>query len=614
MKHLKEKRKEIKKTKRKDANFIFIIFLYLFTFNLHSLYSQPLNIVDLVAISGIVELNEGEIKLIWTYPSSENLPAGSKYYIHYSTFLSVNWSTATAQVVISTGPVGGNTQQVFVISGLDNFIKFYSLSKDTTFYFVIWISSGSDEILSDVSNVATGWITLRPPSAPYFYWEMCLPGVYEGSVNLVWSGGGDDGDEGLLSGAWRIQFSTIQTFSNWEPNNAVKISTTSIPAWLVKSVLLTGLTPSVTYYFRIWAEDDLGSFSNISDGATTWAQVDISPPRQITSIRVTCGFKHINLTWTLPYEDSYPDGFIYNSSSYTGYYEIRWRNDQRILNETLWSSATSFAVIGPVIITPLSSTTTVVTGLVNFTTYYFAIKIADERKNWSVVSTSSPFCRPVNSPPRAIYPQRHFVYDPIRNSTATVISSTTIVIDWTAAGWYPGYSVSDNTYDETYGDFISSYTIVLATYTVGGAIGISTRVVYGVVFTSTTIHNLNEDTTYYWILISYDSEGVSSTTVVFRFVINSKNSPPVFPSTPLICPTTVWHTNNYTIEFDWKDAVETDPYDSVVGYKIILSTDSNFSVVIATLPLNGIILSSSYTLRTDVQPPDYVELRPYENQ
>lgn len=567
------------------------------------LFSQPYSISNLVATSGLANLQEGSIKFTWTYPGPDVLPEGSKYYIQYSTFTEISWSTSNAQVVISTGPVNVEEEQTYIITNLDAFVKNNSLSKDTTFYFVIWTSSGTEGLLSEISNIATGWITLIPPSAPYFYLDQCLPGGYEGSINLTWSGSGDDDNNDVLNGNWYIQYSTYETFNDWNYNNySLKISTQDVPSWLVKSYLITGLTPGITYYFRLWAEDDLGNVSDISDGATTYAQVDISPPRPVTCIKVSYGFRHVNLEWIVPQEDSYFDGFLYNPSSYTGCYEIRWRNEQPILNNNLWNTATSYGIFGMYELWPLSSTTIVVTGLTNFTSYYFAIKVADERFNWPqigpltiggvVFESSSPVCQPINSPPQAVNPQNHFVYDPVLNSTATVISSTTVKIDWSLASWHAGCSYTS---DETYGDYISSYTVRIATYTVGFSLGIPTITFSGINLTSVTVYNLNEDTTYYWDLTCYDSESLSSTTVVFKFVINSTNSAPVFPTNPLLSPTTVWHTKEYKITFSWEPATDPDPFDFVIGYRIYISSNSSDWYPI---PLQGYIVTNSTTVIT----------------
>jgi len=591
--------------------YLILTIIFLFVSNIFPQQNGPDSISTLIATSGLSTISEGAIQLSWIYPGPNSLPENSKYYIQYSTFPEVSWSTSAAQVVFSTGPVYLYEEQVYVLTGLDNFVKSNNLDKETTFYFVIWISSGTDEILSEISNVATGWMTLWEPYVSIYDFTQ---GVHEGEVYLQFKGGDDYGfsPPGVLSGFWYIQYSTDEFSLNWSTADAqIKISTHTYPSYQWPAgFTVTGLSGGVTYYFRLWAEDDLGLVSEISDGVTVWAQVDVSPPKQITSISViSCGFKHVKLSWIFPYEDSYEDGFIYNTSSYTGSYSIRYRNDQPITDESLWSSATEVFKLTNVEIYPLLSSSTVITGLVNNTSYYFAIKVSDEKNQWSSVSSSSPFVKPFNSPPQCVSSSNHFVYDPVRNSTATIVSSTTVILDWTAAGWYAGYS---DEFDSNYGDYVSSYTIQIATYLVAGNLGIPIISSYSIVRTSITISNLSEDTTYWWTLSVYDSESVSSTTVPFKFVVNSQNSAPLFPTNPLISPTTVWHTKTFSITFDWKDAYENDPYDFVVGYELFISTDPNFSIYVQA-PADGLLATSYFVMNQD-STPDSLQLLPFENQ
>jgi hypothetical protein len=444
---------------------MFIIILIL-TFCL-PVFSQPDAVSTLEAISGLENgLSEGSIKLNWIYPGPDSLPQGSTYYIPYSTFTGISWSISNAQVSISTGDVNPSQQQVYVITGLDNYLKNNNLSKETTFYFAIWISSGSEGLISDISNIATGWITLIPPS-------------------------------------------------------------------------------------------------------------------KITDISLSVGFKHITLSWSFPFDDDN----IENYQQYSASYEIRYSSVE-IIDEGLWNSATECFKLTNVLVQPGVSTTTFITGLENYTTYYFAIKFYDDLFNFSRTSTTSIY--PFNSPPNCLYPLKHFSYDPIRATTSTIITSTTVKLDWTDAGWNPG---SD---DDKYGDKISSYTVKISTYLINGLLGKPTYVFESITLSSVVVHNLNEDTTYYWQLFSYDTLSFSSASGVFYFVINSSNSQPVFQGS-LISPTTVWHTNNWTITFSWNSAKDNDPYDYVVGYRLFASSDETNWYQI---PESGYIKTNSTNVKT----------------
>ncbi len=596
-------------------NFRYIKLTLIFTLFIsvnNYIFSTPNSVVDLIAVSGLSELSEGSIKLKWTFPGPGNLPAESKYYVQYTTFSTVFWSTMSAQVIFSTGPVTVNEQQEYTIQHLTGFYK------DVKYYFVLWSSSGTEQIFSSISNVATGWITAYPPSSANFV--DATQGDSEGKISLFWSGVGDDGKYNPLDvgSQWIIDYSTdANHFWNYDTPKVV-ISTSGINSATTVQYVISGLLSGVTYYFRLWTKDDVGNISEISNGATTWAQVDISAPKSVTNILVKSGYKHIQLTWTIPVEDDTLEP--YNSSIYSGSYEVRYSSTQ-INTENLWNSATTIFFITGVDLVPNVTTTTVLFPLTNNTTYFFAIKVADEKNNWStVVGSSSPYALPKNNIP-SYYPStnisKHYAKDPLRNFVnSLIISSTTIVLDWGEVGWNAGWTVGGSS-DSVYGDYISSYTLKISTFVIGTSLGESTLTISGIIeFTSYTIHNLIEDTTYWWNLTVYDSESLSNvvfSSTIFRFIINSQNSfAPEFTSNPLLKPTTYWHTKNFSIEFDWKNAFDKDPGDFISKYEIILSTVSDFNVIITTVSVTN--PATSYFLMTQVSTPASTILLPYDNK
>lgn len=127
----------------KNKLFVFITFLLFISVS----FPQPLPITDLTATSGD---KIDEIKLEFTYPGPGVLPDESVYYIQHSTCLEgVIWSTANANVIISTSNVSPGEQQVIVITNLEG---------NNTYYFHIWVSSGTEQLLSEISNRATYYL------------------------------------------------------------------------------------------------------------------------------------------------------------------------------------------------------------------------------------------------------------------------------------------------------------------------------------------------------------------------------------------------------------------------------------------------------------------------
>jgi hypothetical protein len=85
--------------------YLILTIIFLFISNIFPQQNGPDSISTLVAISRLNTISEGAIQLSWIYPGPNSLPENSKYYIQYSTFPEVSWSTSVAQVVFSTGPV-----------------------------------------------------------------------------------------------------------------------------------------------------------------------------------------------------------------------------------------------------------------------------------------------------------------------------------------------------------------------------------------------------------------------------------------------------------------------------------------------------------------------------
>lgn len=126
---------------------LFIILFVLCTYRIVS-FAQSNPVEDLTAFGGY---NLDQIKLVFTYPGPDVLPQYSCYYIKYSTYLEgVEWSTATANIIISTSNVYPSEQQTITVSNLYG---------NNTYYFHLWISSGTEQLLSEISNRATYYLS-----------------------------------------------------------------------------------------------------------------------------------------------------------------------------------------------------------------------------------------------------------------------------------------------------------------------------------------------------------------------------------------------------------------------------------------------------------------------
>ncbi|MDI6757571.1 MAG: fibronectin type III domain-containing protein, partial [Endomicrobiia bacterium] len=128
-----------------------------------------------------------------------------------------------------------------------------------------------------------------------------------GEINLSWTSPGNDGYTGALpvGSTFYIQYATW-TGVNFStdtrpPTGGYDISIPTGPVTPGTSVYYTktGLTDGVTYYFRIWAQDNAGNYSEISTGATSWAQIaplaDAPNDLAVTAVSTNT----ISLSWSL---------------------------------------------------------------------------------------------------------------------------------------------------------------------------------------------------------------------------------------------------------------------------------------------------------------------------
>ncbi|MFH1544843.1 MAG: LamG-like jellyroll fold domain-containing protein [archaeon] len=197
------------------------------------------------------------------------------------------------------------------------------------------------------------------------------------SCILNWTAPGDDGSSGLAS-SYDIRFSS----SNFPPttwDGALKVNhePLPVPAGTPQSMTVDGLVPRDAYYFVMKTGDEVPNWSEMSNVAVwTRTSSDTIPPSAITNLSVpSCSNNSCSLSWTAPGDDG--------SSGTASQYDLRYSISN--ITESNWNSATqATGEPSPQIAGTTQSMS--VTGLSPSTTYYFAIKTADEVPNWSAIS------------------------------------------------------------------------------------------------------------------------------------------------------------------------------------------------------------------------------------
>ncbi len=191
------------------------------------------------------------------------------------------------------------------------------------------------------------------PSAPLTLSATADPGA--ASMTLAWTAPANDG--GSAVNGYRVEYD----------DNAGFTSPTVVSLGVVLSTLVTGLTPGLTYYARVAAENA------VTDAASTWSTYSStasaflgSAPGAPTGLAATAGLGLVSLAWVAPVSDG--------GVGLSGY-------------KVQWSTTVGFAVVYERIVGPTTTAATV-TGLAPATTYYFRV-IATNSVGDSSPSTST---------------------------------------------------------------------------------------------------------------------------------------------------------------------------------------------------------------------------------
>lgn len=214
------------------------------------------------------------------------------------------------------------------------------------------------------------------------------------SITLDWTTPGDDGLTGTAS-QFDIRYSTSPiTLANF---SAAARWTTSVPTPTAsgtrQSAVITGLSPSTTYYIAIKTADEVPNWAGISNvpSKTTSAAPDVVRP--VALVLGTSGVTDstVTLAWSAVGDDSL-------TGTATSY-DVRYSTSP--ITEGNWASATT--VTGEP--TPTASGTAqsyVVRSLSRQVTYYFAAKVTDDSANTSAISNVLQVTTPDTKPPAAI--------------------------------------------------------------------------------------------------------------------------------------------------------------------------------------------------------------------
>jgi phosphodiesterase/alkaline phosphatase D-like protein len=191
----------------------------------------------------------------------------------------------------------------------------------------------------------------------------------------------------------------------------------------------------------------------------------------------------VTLSWTTPGDDSL--------SGTASQFDVRYSTSP--ITGANFASATRFAGT-PAPTAPGTSQNVVVTGLSPATTYYFAIKTADDVPNWSLIS--NVVSKTTLAAPDTIRPVA------IANVSVTAVTDSTALLSWTATG------------DDSLTGTASSYDIRYSTSPITNAnwssasqsTGEPAPTASGTTQTF-TVRSLNRQVTYYFAMKVADDSG-----------------------------------------------------------------------------------------------------------
>jgi len=196
------------------------------------------------------------------------------------------------------------------------------------------------------------------------------------AVELNWTAPGDDGNNGTAT-AYDVRYATSPlTEANWDAAVQAEDEPTPQAAGNAESFIVSGLSPSTTYYFGIKSVDDSENWSEISNIISASTDNETDSPSDIANLALSeITGSSMRLTWSAPGDDS--------TSGTASEHDIRYSSSPITIQN--WNAATQVsnepapAVAG-------TEQTMVVSELESGTVYYFAMRTADEVPNWSGLS------------------------------------------------------------------------------------------------------------------------------------------------------------------------------------------------------------------------------------
>ena len=322
---------------------------------------SPAKTYDLKAAAG----QWAAVNLSWT-SSGDNYRDGTakEYDIRYSKnpITATNFSIAQKVLNVPAPKAPSNTEQ-FELQGLDS---------ETKYFFALKTGDTAGN-WSEISNVPNTETTDGTPPGVIADLLAVTASIRE-NIILNWTAVGDSELEGRAE-SYEIRYSkNFITSSNFDSAELFENSLVPKEANSEETLTINGLQDEELYYFAIKTTDNDGNISQISNVASVFTK-DVAPFKigDLKYMNTGAGFVSVRFTATGDNEntgraESYDIRYSLNTIT-----ESNWENTTQVQGEPA----------------PGVSGTTenvTITGLLEDTEYYFAVKVTDDRNNESELS------------------------------------------------------------------------------------------------------------------------------------------------------------------------------------------------------------------------------------
>lgn len=198
------------------------------------------------------------------------------------------------------------------------------------------------------------------------------------TATVAWTAPGDDSLSGTAAQYdLRLSSSPINASNFAAAQRIVGVPAPHAPG-TAESFLLTGLTPSTSYFVAIKTADEVPNWSGISNVLTftTPASTDSIRPAPLAIALGSLTDVSVQLTWNATGDDSL--------TGTAAAYDVRWSTSS--INDANFAAATAVSSGVPAPAAPGTPQSVTIGGLNRTVDLYFAVKVRDGVNQWSAIS------------------------------------------------------------------------------------------------------------------------------------------------------------------------------------------------------------------------------------